>query len=136
MNRKTAVRVLATDHASQTWPVCHVIDNTNLYLQILRSILAGENPGYGKNGFYLASPGSVAWDDLYAAMAVTLAKRGAVDDASVENADDAALEKMGAALKCPKEWVAWQIGGRYIALMPCALCYHLSSLCARWLRVP
>ncbi|TKX24272.1 NAD dependent epimerase-like protein 7 [Elsinoe australis] len=43
-----------------TWPVCHVIDNANLYIELLRAILEGENPDHGKQGFYLASSGSVA----------------------------------------------------------------------------
>jgi hypothetical protein len=84
-----------------------------LYLELLRAILDGANPGYGKNGYYLASSGSVAWDDLYAAMAAALFKRGVVDDASVGTADELILEKMGAAMSCPKEFVPFQLGGKY-----------------------
>ena len=99
-------------NSKQTWPVCHVIDNTNLYIELLRKILAGENPDHGKNGYYLASSGSVAWDDLYAAMAKSLARRGVITDESVALADDEALEKMGTGLGAPKDYVPWQLGGK------------------------
>jgi len=89
-----------------------VIDNTNLYIELLRQIVAGKNPAYGKNGFYLASPGSVAWDDLYSAMALGLAKRNVVSDASVTCAEPETLKKMGDALGCPPEIVTVQIGGK------------------------
>ncbi|KAL1638780.1 hypothetical protein SLS58_008594 [Diplodia intermedia] len=95
----------------QTWPVCHVVDNTNLFLAILKSILGGEKPGHGKRGYYLAASGSVAWDDLYAAMAATLAKRGVIKDDTVVAADDSALEKMASGLECPKPFVEVQLGG-------------------------
>ncbi|KAM5349519.1 hypothetical protein ACJ41O_006024 [Fusarium nematophilum] len=94
------------------WPVCRVADNTNLYLQILRSILVGQDPGHGKDGYYLASPGSLLWDDIYSAFAKALARWGLVDDDSVEDASDATLEKMGLALGCPKEFVTAQLGGK------------------------
>ena len=90
------------------------MDNTTLYIELLRAILAGENPGYGKNGYYLASPGSVAWEDIYAAMAASMAKRHIVGDNSVIPASDPILEKMGLALGCPKEFVPVQLGGKYV----------------------
>lgn len=91
--------------------MCHVLDNTTLYLQLLRSILANESPGEGRHGYYLAASGSVAWADLYAAMAASLAKRGVIDSNSVVPASDQALGDMAAALGCPKELVALQLGG-------------------------
>lgn len=97
---------------SQTWPVCHVTDTATLYLALLRAILAGENPGHGKYGYYLAASGSIAWDDVYASIATALEKRGIVDDSSITTADDEILEKMGAALGCPKEIVKVQLSGR------------------------
>ncbi|KAK5267527.1 hypothetical protein LTR96_007560 [Exophiala xenobiotica] len=99
------------DGAQQTWPVCHVLDNTKLYLDLLRQILSDKSPGCGKNGYYLASPGSVAWEDLYAGIAKALAKRGVIPDASVEPASDKAMTDMGEALGCPKELVPLQLGG-------------------------
>lgn len=88
-----------------------MIDNTTLYIELLRRILAGESPDYGKNGYYLASPGSIAWDDLYSAMAKALAKRQVISDASIEHADQTALGKMGTALGCSEELVPLQLGG-------------------------
>jgi hypothetical protein len=60
----------------------------------------------------LASPGSVAWEDIYASMAKALAKNGIVDDEKVEKANDVVLVKMGEALGCPKELVGVMLGGR------------------------
>lgn len=104
-------RVYSVDDGRPTWPVCHVIDNTDLYLEILRGILEGRDVGHGKNGFFLASSGSVAWDDIYAAMAKALEKRKLIDKASVERADKTILERMGEALSCSKELVPVQLGG-------------------------
>lgn len=102
-----------TDSASpQTWPVCHVSDNTTLYLELLRKILDGQDPGHGKNGYYLASSGSVAWDDIYEAMAASLEKRHVVADSAVVSATPQIVEQMGQALQCPPAFVPVQIGGR------------------------
>jgi hypothetical protein len=76
------------------------------------SIMHDENPSYGKDGYYLAASGSVAWSDIYSATAKALAKRGVIESAEVKKADDEALEKMAKALECPKELVAVQIGGK------------------------
>ncbi|KAI1424525.1 hypothetical protein F5Y12DRAFT_448524 [Xylaria sp. FL1777] len=104
-------RVYRVDTNRPTWPVCHVSDNTNLYLALLHKILAGENPGYGKNGYYLASSGSVAWDDLYAGMATALKKRNVIHDDTVVTADDQNLEAMAQGLECPKDLVSLRLGG-------------------------
>jgi len=95
----------------QTWPVCHISDNTGLYLAILRSILEGKDIGHGKNGYYLASPGSVAWNDIYAAMAKALAKRNVIASADVVKATDEDLEKMAKGLGRPKDFVIVDLGG-------------------------
>ncbi|EOO03070.1 putative nad dependent epimerase dehydratase family protein [Phaeoacremonium minimum UCRPA7] len=79
--------------------------------ELLRKILAGENPGYGKNGYYLASPGSVAWDDLYGAMGTALLKHKLVDDDTVIPASEENVEAMAAALGVPKEFVGVSLGG-------------------------
>ncbi|KAI4648051.1 hypothetical protein J4E93_004462 [Alternaria ventricosa] len=95
-----------------TWPVCHIDDNSKLYVELLKSILRDGNPEYGENGYYLASSGSVAWHDMYAAMSKALAKRGIIDSSEVKKADDLALDKMAQALGCPKELIAVQLGGK------------------------
>jgi hypothetical protein len=82
-----------------------------LYLELLRSILADKSPGYGKQGYYLASSGSIAWHDLYAAMAKALAMKGVVDDETVQPASDEIQQKMGDALSSPKELVPLHLGG-------------------------
>ena len=105
------MRKLTLPIKSQTWPVCHVIDNTSLYLDLLRAILADSNPPSGKHGYYLAASGSIAWMDLYTAIARALARRGVVDDAIVKPATDEILGSMGTALGCPKELVPLQLGG-------------------------
>lgn len=91
--------------------MCHVLDTTTLYFYLLRAILAGENPDHGKNGYYMASSGSVAWQDIYAAMAVALARRGIVDDATVKTADETALANMATAIGHPAELVRLMLGG-------------------------
>ncbi|KAH8596404.1 hypothetical protein B0O99DRAFT_620342 [Bisporella sp. PMI_857] len=108
---KALKRVYSTDAGRPSWPVCHVVDNTNLYLSLLRSILANENPGHGKEGYYLAASGSVVWKDLYAVIAKALAKRGIVESAEVEEASADVLGKMGVALGVPAEFVPVQLGG-------------------------
>ncbi|KAM7208195.1 NAD(P)-binding protein [Naviculisporaceae sp. PSN 640] len=111
---KATGRVYKVDDGKPSWPVCHIQDNTSLYISLLRGILKGgeESPDHGRNGFYLASSGSVVWDDLYEAMAVTLAKRGVIEDSTVVRADQTALEKMGAVFKgAPPEFVSFFVGG-------------------------
>ncbi|KAJ9621395.1 hypothetical protein H2204_011956 [Knufia peltigerae] len=109
---QAARRVYDVNSTGQAvWPVCHIRDNSSLYLQILRSILAGENPSHGKQGYYLAASGSIAWKDLYSVMAQTLVDHDVVDDATVVPASDEALEMMAKGLGCPKESVSLQLGG-------------------------
>ncbi|OJJ03402.1 hypothetical protein ASPVEDRAFT_890140 [Aspergillus versicolor CBS 583.65] len=108
---KGAGRVYSVEAERNEWPVCHIADTTDLYIKILLSILEGKNPGYGKNGYYLASSGRVAWHDVYEAMAVALAKRSVINDATVVQADDAALEKMASALGTYKSFVGARIAG-------------------------
>ncbi|KAI4862192.1 hypothetical protein F4820DRAFT_431129 [Hypoxylon rubiginosum] len=114
---KAMKRVYRVDSDQPTWPVCHIVDNTTLYIELLRKILSGGNPDYGKNGYYLASPGSVSWDDLYAAIATALARRNIIEDDSVVVANDENFDGMAKALKppqqaSPKEWVKMSIGGK------------------------
>ncbi|PKK49512.1 hypothetical protein CI102_5141 [Trichoderma harzianum] len=71
-----------------------------------------DNIGHGRQGYYLPSPGSVAWDDLYARMAISLAKKGIVEDEQVKLADDTALETMSRGLNCPKAYVRVQLAGK------------------------
>lgn len=87
-------------------------DTVTLYTQLLRKVLSNEPIPHNKNGYYLASSGLVAWDDLYAALAEALAKRRVVDDAAVEEADDKSLERMAQVLGCRKEFVPVQVGGK------------------------
>ncbi|KAI0425365.1 hypothetical protein F5Y09DRAFT_321911 [Xylaria sp. FL1042] len=105
-------RVYRVDTDRPTWPVCHIRDNTNMYLKLMHNILTGASPGNGKNGYYLASPGSVAWDDLYMAMATALAKRNVILDDTVVTANDQNLETIAQGLGCDKDQVAIMIGGK------------------------
>lgn len=95
----------------QTWPVCHVLDNTTLYLALVSSILTGNHPNQKKCGYYLAASGNVAWVDLYQAIGEALVKRGIISEAVVERADERALDRMAEGLKIPREMVALQLGG-------------------------
>lgn len=95
----------------QTWPVCHVLDNTTLYVALVSSILEGNHPSQKKHGYYLAASGNVAWVDLYQAIGEALVKRGIISDAVVERADERVLDLMAEGLKTPREMVALQLGG-------------------------
>lgn len=107
----------------QAWPVCHVYDNTNLYLSLLHAILNSDSPSTppsGKQGYYLASPGAVRWSELYAALATALHAQGAVATPTVSSALSSPtpegavpiLEQMGNALGCAPELVSLQLGGK------------------------
>jgi hypothetical protein len=95
----------------QSWPVCHIHDTVTLYVQLLRKILSEEHIACNQQGYYLASPGTVAWSDLYKQMAKGLAKRGVVEDDTLHDASDESLEEAAKALGCPKEFVPVEMGG-------------------------
>ncbi|KAH8703413.1 hypothetical protein BGW36DRAFT_393760 [Talaromyces proteolyticus] len=109
---KKARRVYKVDPGNPTWPVCHIVDNTTLYVEMLRNMLLNIDIGYNKNGFYLAASGSVAWEDIYKSMATALAKRNLVDDDIVSQADNAVLEKMAEGLGAPSNLVNVMLGGK------------------------
>ena len=75
-------------------------------------MLSNVPPPSGKQGYYLAASGSVAWIDLYSAMARALASHGVVEDEEVTPAaTDEVLDQMGRGLGCPKNLVPLQLGG-------------------------
>ncbi|KKK20212.1 hypothetical protein ARAM_001734 [Aspergillus rambellii] len=104
--------VYKVDTDNPIWPVCHVVDTIELYLQILRKILSGSEIGWGKNGFFLAASGSIHWNDVYEAMATALAKRGVINSRRIAQADDEVLAKMGEALQVPPAIVQVHLGGK------------------------
>ncbi|KJZ79605.1 hypothetical protein HIM_01074 [Hirsutella minnesotensis 3608] len=109
---KAARGVYRVGSDNGSWPVCDVEDTAALYLDLLKSILAGRSPSYGPQGHYLASSGHVAWEDLYSAFAKALVDRQVIDDASVRTADEEVLRKMSEGLQCPPDLVQLQLGGR------------------------
>lgn len=111
---RAARKVFSVDEGRPSWPVCHVNDNTSLYVELLRAILSGKNPASGKQGYYLASSGAVVWEDLYKAMARRLAEKGVIDGEEVVAAsgDRGALEKMSEGLGCPPGLVGLMLGGK------------------------
>ncbi|EXF79317.1 hypothetical protein CFIO01_02052 [Colletotrichum fioriniae PJ7] len=78
---------------------------------LLKSI-EKENPGYGKNGYYLAASGSVIWDDLYEAMAKALRARNVITDERVTPADETALGKMAQGLSTESSLVQMRLAGK------------------------
>jgi hypothetical protein len=94
--------------------LCNILDNTSLYLQILHKLLNDEDIGHGRNGYFLAASGHVAWDDIYSVMAKHMARKKMVTSDLVEGANDAVLERMDQALGCPKNFVSLQLGGEYV----------------------
>ncbi|GIK07709.1 hypothetical protein Aspvir_003376 [Aspergillus viridinutans] len=103
-----------TERDDWAWPVCHLLDNTMLYVEILRKILSSDDIPHGRNGYYPPSSGRAAWKDVYASIATALFKRGLLMDCAVHPADDDILAAMAAALDSPKEMVAVQVGGEYV----------------------
>lgn len=95
----------------QVWPVCHISDTVDLYMEMLRNILEGNDIGHNESGYYHASSGSVSWEDIYRGVALAMAERGVIADATVSMADDDALARMATGLECPKEMVAVSLSG-------------------------
>lgn len=81
-------------------------------MALTKAILQDSNPGSGKQGFYLASSGSAGWDDIYSATNKALAKRGIIENASVQPVTDEALQKMAKALNVQTSSVVVKIGGQ------------------------
>jgi hypothetical protein len=73
--------------------------------------LGEEQIDCNRSGYYLASPGAIAWSDLYKHMAKALAKRGVVQDDTLHSASADSLEEAAKALGCPKEFVPVEMGG-------------------------
>lgn len=109
---KALRRVYRVDEGRPSWPVCHVSDTVGLYLEMLRGMLEGRELGHGRQGYFLASPGSVGWEEIYEVIGRALKRRGLVDDEAVGQADREILGKMAEALGCGREWVGVQVGGR------------------------
>lgn len=65
----------------------------------------------------MAASGCVAWDDIYSAFAVALHKRGLIQDAAIEMANEEALEKMAKGLDPGNGNVRIQLGGEYVLLL-------------------
>ncbi|CAI6327536.1 unnamed protein product [Periconia digitata] len=89
-----------------SWPVCHIDDNTALYVAILRAALEGrDDVPFGKDGWYLASSGSVAWKQFYEGVAKPMKKMGVVESEQVErwDGDEEALRGMWGAWGHPGE---------------------------------
>ncbi|KAJ9399474.1 hypothetical protein DTO282F9_3586 [Paecilomyces variotii] len=111
-----AVKALRRVYRTQSdKPLCYSEEISILspYIATLYlDILLGKGFGHGKKSFFLATSGSMAWDDLYDVFARSLAKRNIVDDETVHDANEAVLEKMGQALACPKELVPVQLSGK------------------------
>ncbi|VUC29555.1 unnamed protein product [Clonostachys rosea] len=105
-------RVYKLSDDKPNWPVCHIQDNTQYYIALIRAILNEKNPDWGANGHYLAASGSVVWDDLYEKVAQALKRRGRIEDDSVVVADKTALEAMARGLGCSKDFVAIRLAGR------------------------
>lgn len=91
--------------------MCHIHDTVSLYVQLLRKILSEEQIDCNRQGYYLASPGTTAWSDLYKRMAEALAKRDVVQDDTLHDANSESLEEAAKVLGCPKEFVPVEMGG-------------------------
>lgn len=77
----------------------HVLDTVSLYFALLNVIVNNKNPNHGKNGFYLASSGKIAWHKIYTGIAKALARNGKISDDKVHLMNDEALGKIAEAQK-------------------------------------
>lgn len=91
--------------------MCHIHDTVTLYIQLLRKILSEEQIDCNRHGYYLASPGAIAWSDLYKQIAKALEKRGVVQDDTLHEANSESLGEAAKALGCTKEFVPVEMGG-------------------------
>jgi hypothetical protein len=113
--------VLWTRTASETdshkkWAVCSFEDTISLYFFLLRKTPDKEELARGRRGYYLCSPGLVAREDMYTAIAGALHRKGIIDSLELTLADDTILEKMGPALGVEgKSPVMGTIGGVYVS---------------------
>ncbi|KAJ5096722.1 NAD(P)-binding protein [Penicillium angulare] len=110
---KAAGKVYEFQEEGQIWPVAHVLDTANLYFALLNAILSDKSPHHGKDGFYLASSGKIAWHDIYAGIAKALARRGIIKSPEAELMNDTALEKIASAQNVSPSSVIVKIGGRF-----------------------
>lgn len=107
-------RVCKFSEHSTFWPVCHILDTVGLYSLLVHKMLLREDLDHGKRGFYLASSGIIAWDDVYSHIAASLAQRGVIQDLDLCLVDGEALAKMAHALGVDKASVPGKISGKYV----------------------
>jgi len=76
-------------------------------------MLDREEIPHGKQGYYLCSPGQVAWQDIYAALAQALHRKVVIDSPDLIPANDEILEMMAPTLGVEgKASVIGKIGGK------------------------
>lgn len=111
---RAAGGVYSVDEGGSSWPVCHVDDNSALYVALLRAVLQSRSVRCGKVGYFLASSGGLRWEELYKGMARRLKERGVIESSEVSSAreDEGVLKKMGEGMSCPHELVGLMLGGK------------------------
>jgi hypothetical protein len=80
---------------------------------MIKAMVTDQHPGYGKQGYYLASSGKVLWDDIYASIAKALKKRGVISSCKVQDMTDGALAQIAAAQGVETSSVRVKMAGRY-----------------------
>ncbi|KAJ4137177.1 hypothetical protein NW768_002758 [Fusarium equiseti] len=109
---RNAGQVYEFPEKGQTWPVCSLPDTVNFFLAMIKAMVTDSNPNHGKNGFYLAASGSVAWHEIYVAMAKALKKREAIPTDEVATFTNEALAKYAEAQGVDASSVRVKIAGR------------------------
>lgn len=89
----------------------HLRDMTDLYLILLKAILARNAPPSGKTGYYFAENGLFSWKALYQGIANRLAAKSLIADARLIHPDESAMAAIGKVLNCPVSFVPVQIAG-------------------------
>ncbi|KAJ7168190.1 NAD-P-binding protein [Mycena crocata] len=96
----------------ETWALCHLQDLVSLYMTLLTSIIAGNNPPSGRNyGYYFAENGVFSWKALYQGIASRLFAlgylKGSVADGEVTltKATEEDIQRASQVLKVPPKFV-------------------------------
>ncbi|KAL2068512.1 hypothetical protein VTL71DRAFT_14849 [Oculimacula yallundae] len=78
-----AGRVETIGNGDGVWGFVHVSDLADLYLILLKKVLAGEDVPVGEKGIMFSSTGSFHWKDLASSIADALVEVGALDSKEV-----------------------------------------------------
>ncbi|KAJ7118723.1 hypothetical protein C8R44DRAFT_789091 [Mycena epipterygia] len=102
----------------ETWALCHLQDLVSLYMTLLKSITAGNNPPSGKHGYYFAENGVFSWKALYEGIASRLASLGyfkgpqTAGKIALVKATEVDIQRAAEVLEVPPAFVPVSVAGK------------------------